>query len=290
VAAREVAASGADEWDEELDEAPTAPDVDAAAAAAVPAVVAPGAEGDADADAAPVVTLPFSRKRAAFQCLRQAIKFSYDSWRLWYNYMVVSMDVGELSEACRALERMVRMRIAKDGENAVDVEVLEKLVDAVTRGHDDDGTTAQGSDAPVNPNFGKGLYRPVAHLLEQTILPKVNDSPRIFRAQARLALWQGDYAAALDAHLRAYRAAVATDSRVEHDRDRFRDAAEQVEGVVSMLENYGDKERKDGAGLVAPDWKFQARSIVRTFLGRTKGAFEDEPEYERLKELVKELR
>ncbi|GAA5840312.1 hypothetical protein JCM9279_002343 [Rhodotorula babjevae] len=288
--AREVAASGAAEWDEELDEAPTVPDVVVAESSAPAAVVAPGEEDDA----APVVTLPFSRKRAAFQCLRQAIKYSYDSWRLWYNYMVVSMDVGELSEACRALERMVRMRIDKDGENAVDLEVLEKLVDAVTRGHDDDGSTATSADGgaqvSVNPNFGKGLYRPVAHLVETTILPRINDSPRIFRAHARLSLWQGDYAAALDAHLKAYRAGVVTDSTVEHDRAKFVDAAEQVDTLVSMLENYGDKERKDGSGLVAPDWKFQARSLVRTFLGRTKSAFEDEPEYERLKELVKELR
>ena len=288
--AREVAAGGAADWDEELDEAPTVPDVVAADPSAPAAVVASGE----DDDAAPVVTLPFSRKRAAFQCLRQAIKYSYDSWRLWYNYMVVSMDVGELSEACRALERMVRMRIDKDGENAVDLEVLEKLVDAVTRGHDDDGSTATSADGAaqvsVNPNFGKGLYRPVAHLVETTILPRINDSPRIFRAHARLALWQGDYAAALDAHLKAYRAGVVTDSTVEHDRARFVDAAEQVDTLVSMLENYGDKERKDGSGLVAPDWKFQARSLVRTFLGRTRSAFEDEPEYERLKELVKELR
>ncbi|BGP48215.1 hypothetical protein JCM10450v2_004087 [Rhodotorula kratochvilovae] len=268
--------AAADDWDEELDEAPVPAVVDAA-----PAIVAPGE----DDDASPVVALPFSRKRAAFQCLRQAIKYSYDSWRLWYNYMVVAMDVGELSEACRALERMVRMRVDKDGENAVDLEVLEKLVAAVTRGHDDDG-----SEETVNPNYGKGLYRPVAHLLEQTILPRVNDSPRVFLAHARLALWQGDYAAALDAHLKAYRAAVVSDPRVEHDRARFVDAAEQVESVVGVLENYGDKERSDGTGPVAPDWKFQARSLVRTFLGRTKGAFEDEPEYERLKELVKELR
>ena len=57
---------------------------------------------------------------------------------MWYNYMVVAMDVGELSEACRALARMVRMRIEKDGVAAIDIEVLNKLVDAVTRGHESD--------------------------------------------------------------------------------------------------------------------------------------------------------
>ncbi|BGP16213.1 hypothetical protein JCM10213_007070 [Rhodosporidiobolus nylandii] len=231
------------------------------------------------------VKLPFSRKRAAFQCLRQAIKHSYDSWRLWYNYMVVSVDVGELSEACRALDRMVSMRVDKDGEAAVDIEVLERLVDAVTRvGRDED----EKGEEVVDPNSGKGLLKPVQHLLEQTILPRVSDSPRIFLAHARLLLALQDYGGALDAHLKAYRAQVS-DPAVERDLGAFKAAAERVEEVVTMLENLGEKDAKDG-GVVAKDWKFQARSLVRTFLGRTKDAFEDEDEYERLKELLKELR
>ncbi|GAA6006816.1 hypothetical protein JCM10207_009105 [Rhodosporidiobolus poonsookiae] len=233
------------------------------------------------------VRLPFSRKRAAFQCLRQAIKYSYDSWRMWYNYMVVAVDVGELSEACRALDRMVKMRVSKDGEHAVDLEVLERLVDAVTRGHEE---AEDGAEAPaVDPNSGKGLLRPVSHLITTTILPHVSNSPRVFLAHARLLLFQGDYAGALDAHLKAYRAAVVGNTELEHDATKFRDACERVETVVSMLENLGSKDKPDGE-LVAKDWKFQARSLVRTFLGRTKDAFSDEPEYERLKEMLQELR
>ncbi|GAA5850335.1 hypothetical protein JCM8547_001836 [Rhodosporidiobolus lusitaniae] len=240
------------------------------------------------------VKLPFSRKRAAFQCLRQSIKYSYDSWRMWYNYMVVAVDVGELSEACRALNRIVSMRVDKDGEHAIDLEVLERLVDAVVRGahHEDaDGTNTitVAEQAAIDPNSGTGLFKPVQHLLEQTILPRVSDSPRVFLAHAKLLLAVQDYAGALDAHLKAYRCAVATESAVAHDREKFLAACERVDEVVTMLENLGSKDGKDGEP-VAKDWKFQARSLVRTFLGRTKDAFEDEPEYERLKELLKELR
>ena len=52
---------------------------------------------------------------------------------MWNNYMVVAMDVGELSEACRALGRVVEERSAKDGASCVDVDVLDRLVNAVTR-------------------------------------------------------------------------------------------------------------------------------------------------------------
>ncbi|BGP56121.1 hypothetical protein JCM8202_005888 [Rhodotorula sphaerocarpa] len=233
------------------------------------------------------VRLPFSRKRAAFQCLRQAVKYSYDSWRMWYNYMVVAMDVGELSEACRALARMVSMRIEKDGIAAVDIEVLNKLIDAVTRGHESD--EQEREQGAVNPNVGKGLHRVVEHLLSDVILPHLSSSPEVHLAHARLLLWAGNYAGALDAHLKAYRAAVVNDETVERDLTRFREAAEHVDTIVTMLENLGTKDGANGEP-VAKDWKFQARSIVRTFLGRTKEIFADEPEYERLKESLADLR
>lgn len=243
------------------------------------------ASGPPEDDKDAKVKLPFSRKRAAFHCLKQAIKHSYDSWRMWYNFMIVAVDVGEMSEACRALGRIIDMRVAREGEHAIDLEVLERLVDAVTKPLDTD----TDDDGHVNPNYGRGLLPRVERLFTTTILPHVNNSPRVFLAQARLYLWQGDYAGALDAHLKAYRAGVATDETVEHDRAKFDEAVAKVEDVVSMLENLGSKEKSDGE-LVAKDWKYQARSLVRTFLGRTKDAFEDEPGYEKLQDLVKELR
>ncbi|KAL8286375.1 hypothetical protein RQP46_004392 [Phenoliferia psychrophenolica] len=242
-------------------------------------------ENDADA----VVKLPFSRKRAAFHCLKQAIKHSYETWRIWVNYMIVAVDVGEMSEACRALGRIVDMRGDKQGEAAVDLEVLERLVDAVTRDQSDPDDPASSASPYVDPNVGRGLAPRVERLITTTIYPRVSASPRVFLAHARLLIWQGDYAGALDAHLKAYRAGVASDATVEHDRAKFLDAALHVEEVVGMLENLGPKDGKDGQPI-AKDWKFQARSLVRTFLGRTKNAFEDEYAYERLQELAKELK
>ncbi|KAK4048345.1 hypothetical protein OIV83_004867 [Microbotryomycetes sp. JL201] len=229
--------------------------------------------------------LPFSRKRAAFHCLKQAIKHSYDSWRMWYNYMIVAVDVGEMSEACRALSRITEMRITKDGEAAIDLDVLERLVDAVTKPLDDEDNESDHVDA----NYGKGLFPRVDDLIKRVILPHVSNSPRIFLAHARLFMWNGDFAGALDCHLKAYRAGVASDPTVEHDRAKFLDATQKVEDVIGMLENLGPREDAQG-NLVAKDWKYQARSLVRTFLGRTKDAFADEAAYERLKDMLAELR
>jgi tetratricopeptide (TPR) repeat protein len=238
------------------------------------------------------LALPFARKRAAFTCLGQAVKHSYDNWRIWINYMVVAVDVGELSEACRALGRLVEMRGLKDGEAAVDIDVLERLVDAVTRGATD-SQNGESSNSARDPNSGKGLEPRVTRLFDAVILPLVSTSSRIFLAHARLLLYKGDIRGALDAHLKAYRAGVARDEGVETDVKKFREAALRVTDVVDALRNLGPKEVQREGGTVeqvAKDWRFQARSILRTFVGRTRGSFEDEPEWARLKEELEELK
>jgi hypothetical protein len=216
----------------------------------------------------------------AFRALKQGLKYSYDNWRMWTNYMIVAVDVVELSEACRALTRIVEERSAKIGAECVDEEVLERLVNAVTRvpAGDDD----RGRDAVNNPSEGHGLLRRVLELFDRTILPRVS-SPRIFRAYARLLTWQSRWEDALKAHLDWYRCGVAgTFEKGETDVERWRDAVSEVEEVMDVLRNFGPR-------VQGINWKHQGRSIVRTFMGRSK-EFEDEPEWSRLIELQNELR
>ena len=65
-------------------------------------------------------SIPFANKMLAFRALKQGLKFSFENWRMWTNYMIVSMNVGELAEACRALGRIVEQRYDKIGAEAVD--------------------------------------------------------------------------------------------------------------------------------------------------------------------------
>jgi len=221
----------------------------------------------------------------AFRALKQGLRFSYDNWRMWSNYMIVAMDVGELSEACRALGRVVEESGAKSGTKSVDEDVLERLVDAVTRAPanpEDSVESGNAENAVRNPNEGHGLVRNVLLLFEHTILPRVS-SPRIFRAYARLLTWQSRWEDAIKASLDGYRCGTAgTMERGETDVAKWREAVSEVEEIVDVLRNFGP--RVDGF-----NWRLQGRSIVRTFIGRTKD-FEDEPEWIRLTKLQDELR
>lgn len=197
------------------------------------------------------------------------------------------MDVGELSEACRALGRVVEERSAKEGAGCVDEDVLDRLVNAVTRTPYETDDLAQGSQNPTinasaNPNVGHGLLKRVTDLLDRTILTRVS-SARIFRAKARLLTWEGRWEGALNAYLDAYRGSTAgTMEKGETDITQWRVGVEEVEEIVDILRNFGPK--VDGFA-----WRLQARSIVRTFMARTRD-FEDEPEWSRLKVLQEEVR
>jgi hypothetical protein len=223
--------------------------------------------------------MPFANKMLAFRALQQGLRYSYGNWRMWYNYMIVSMHVGQPNEACRALGRVVEETSAKMGAKSVDEEVLDRLVDAVTKSSVNEG---DNRDESLDPTQGRGLSKNVDNLFRRIILPRVS-SPRVFRAYARLLTWQNKWEEAIKTHLDAFRNGVAgTMEKGETDLKRWREAVQEVEEIVDILRNFGPR-------VEGYKWRLQARSIVRTFVGRTKD-YDDEPEWQRLEVLQDELR
>jgi tetratricopeptide (TPR) repeat protein len=226
--------------------------------------------------------VPFTHRMLAWRALKQGVKHSYDNWRMWMNYMIVSMDVGELTEACRAFVRIVECRADKDGSSAVDEDVLDKLVDAATRSvaqveTESSGAQQQSSWSP------KELLKRVTELLDNTILPRVATT-RVYRARARLYTFHADYESAIRLYMDAYRLGVAGSmEKGEADVDSWRVAVTEVEEIVDVLRNFGPK-------IEGYKWGLQARSIVRSFMGKMREDFEDEPEWQRLIDLTEELK
>lgn len=216
---------------------------------------------------------------------------------MWQNFMVVAVDVGELSEAARALGQIIDRQARKDTTAAVDEAVLSKLVDAVTREDWNGGKGNRAEGQHLTSNEGLGLYPIVERLFNDVILPKVSDSPKIYIIQARLMRWKEDWSGALECYLRAWRSGPANDAKVETDLALFKEVSLDLEELVDVMRAIGPKahDQEEAAGLTKGkakwgDWRFSAKTLVRTFMGRTKQSFEDEPEFERLKEVVAELR
>ncbi|KAJ7439855.1 hypothetical protein FB451DRAFT_1355616 [Mycena latifolia] len=229
--------------------------------------------------------VPFENKLLAYRALKQGLRSAYENWRMWYNYMIISMEVGELAEACRALGRVIETR----GAEAIDEDVVERLVNAVTRGptaEEAEAAEAAGDAevAATNLNEGRGLLWPVKRLVEDIVLPRLSSSPRVFRAYARLLTWESRWDDALKASMDAYRCSAAgTMERGETDVGKWREAISDVEDIVDALRNFGPRAQDE-------KWRLQARSIARTFMGKTKDSFEDESEWSKLEEILEELK
>lgn len=258
--------------------------------------------------------IPIENKILAFRALKQGLKFSFSNWRMWQNYMVVCMDIGELSEACRALGRVVEelSEKKKTGEPIVDYEVMDHLVDAVVKSpvSDDGSNNADSKSASSStPNAGRGLYPRVRDLFTRTILPRISSSAQVFRAYGRLLVWARETASptwasdALEAYMNGYRCSVIDDESVETDLERWKVAVGEVKDIVGVQRDIGplvtdgviseevgeetsEKKLTGGNGK----WKFQARSLVRSFMARTKSTFGDEPQWEQLVELLDSLK
>ncbi|KAL1409050.1 hypothetical protein Q8F55_005874 [Vanrija albida] len=244
-------------------------------------------EGVPKGETPPPVT--FENKTLAFRALKSGLRTSFNNWRMWQNYMVVAIDVGELAEAARAMTRVIEEVGSRDPILAVDTEVLDKLVDSVTRDDWNNGNGPADGKPPRTSNEGWGLLPIVERLFNNTILPRVSDSARVWNAHARLLRWKEDWAGAVEDYIRAYRVSVANDEQVERVPARWRDAVHEVEDLVATLTALGPRVPKV-EGKKGGDWRFQARGIVRTFMGRTKDAFENEPEWDNLKELLDDLK
>lgn len=89
--------------------------------------------------------------------------------------------------------------------------------------------------------------------------------------------------------MKAYRVDVVQNDAVATSKPEFEKAATRVSETVDIMRNLGDMKGPDGQTLLN-SWRLQARNLVRTFLGRTKEAFGEEPSWERLQQELQELK
>lgn len=223
------------------------------------------------------IYVKLNRKADAFLALKQATKLKFESWRMWQNMLVVAVDVGQFADAIWAMQRIVELRWDKVREQAVDVEILQMLVDSVIQNWKD-----------AFDREGKRLARQVQRLLEDVILTRITNSPEIWRVCAKFYMWQTRYADALEASVKAYRA-VMHDARIETEQQVFERVAAIALETVDMYETLGDKQLPDGTP-VCPDWRYASRTILKGLMGKVRDLFEDTQAYEQLKSRLEDLK
>jgi cytochrome c-type biogenesis protein CcmH/NrfG len=202
------------------------------------------------------------KKTEAFNALQQALKHSYDNWKMWQNFMFTATDLHDFTEAIKAAERVVELRATKDGVGCVDFEVLRILVDAVKNGT----KTFDGRKATF-------LTERLTSVLD-LMTSKISTSPELWMIMGDFAGHNQQDRKALEAHQKAYRC-ISNNNDVNHSDEAFDQLCKVTTALVDALERYGPS--------LGEDWKHQIRMTLRSITGRTKLNWQDDERWITLK-------
>ncbi|KAJ1719091.1 hypothetical protein LPJ53_006077 [Coemansia erecta] len=240
-------------------------------------------------------------RERAWYALREAARCMFDSWKVWENFMRVSLGLKQYASAIHAMGRIVTLRAELDGARCVDLEALRSIISALTRGGLVEGL------APADAQRREQQYaRYVEHLLVEQIEARITRSAPLWRTMAEFWSWRSDFAHCLDCHVKAHRS-LAQVAELAYEKELFHEAVDSAIELVSAYENLGDRvqtvklssddgeqegERKAAAveQPVCADWRHQAKMALRSLMGKGKESFEGSEDYARLTEALAELR
>ncbi|KAF9175957.1 hypothetical protein BGX21_005313 [Mortierella sp. AD011] len=219
----------------------------------------------------------------AQHALRQALKEKRDSWKIWSNYMYCSLDVGDFTEAIRAMGVVVELRWKKKDEekdDIVDIVILDRIVQGLTRDL-------------------KDLYsRRVAFQEEKIeelllgITNRITNDARIWRICGKYYFWKKDYLECLECQLKAYRS-VTHNPKIETEQADFEKAVEATIEMVDWYRNLGPLSYKDKQGqeqVVAKDWAYRSKQMIKSLMARTRDSWEDVEAFQKLKDTMEDLK
>ncbi|KAJ4321631.1 hypothetical protein N0V94_002831 [Neodidymelliopsis sp. IMI 364377] len=221
----------------------------------------------------------------ALKAFKRAATLKHDNYRIWSNVLAVAASTNPPSYAdiVTAQRRICELRGKTDGEKCVDDEILDLLIKHLVQSEE-------------RLDLSKpGLPRLVSELVEKHVKPLITFSPKLWAILATLYTHSGRPTSALECHEKAWRAVTSQPKWEDQDEKIWDAVVDQTVDLVDAYETLGPRERTEGLGagegaVVAKDWKFKARSAVRSVMGKGKEAWEDSKGWEKLVERMEELK
>ncbi|KAL5114623.1 hypothetical protein ACEQ8H_007468 [Pleosporales sp. CAS-2024a] len=239
-------------------------------------------DSDSDRTEARVTNHP---RTDALKAFRRAATLKHDNFRIWSNVLAVAATTSPPSwpDVINAQRSICELRGATDGEACVDAEILDMLIKDVVGSED-------GFDI-----WRPGLPRMANELVEKHIKPLITFSPKLWSILATLYTHTQRPSSALECHEKAWRAVTSQPQWESGSQDTWDAVVEQTIDLVDAYETLGPRERTEGLAqgsgeLVARDWKFKAKSAIRSVMGKGKENWEHGTGWERLKERLEELK
>ncbi|QSL64412.1 hypothetical protein MERGE_001713 [Pneumocystis wakefieldiae] len=206
------------------------------------------------------------RKQDAWNALKQALSSCYESWRIWENYLTISLDICEWNEVIRSIHRCIELRGEKLGENVIDIKILEILVHEVTKNE------YTGDE--------KGFVKNAIDLMTNIIPPLITSKPELWSLVAKINIWRKNPSNVLEAYIKSYNIWTSK-ANINTNRDVWIGTVKSAMELVDAYEIFGSM--KDHMGnLIVPDWKFKAKSILCTLKGKGQMYWSESEEFNKI--------
>ncbi|GMM38924.1 tetratricopeptide repeat-containing protein [Saccharomycopsis crataegensis] len=225
--------------------------------------------------------LNINKPKEAFNAYQNAIRTSeVSNWRIWENYLTTAVKVGDWIQVIRAAKTLIEL---KNDESAINMRVVDALVAQITS--EEYPTQKDGEDEVKLTFLQKSSLDYICNQV-----PKVNTkNSRLWKVQARVELWAKKPWNSLNCMEKAYRVDLNNENLLT-DESVWDAAVESCADLVASYESLGEMPGKHGAGdLVCKDWKFKARSSIRTLMSKGKMSWEDSNGWDKLVEIKSDL-
>lgn len=251
-----------------------------------------GESGDSPGTTTGASRDPSTLLAQALAAYKKGASIAHENWRIWDNVLTLAsrMRPPPVPEIVLAFKHIIRIR---KSEEAIDADVISALLQDVVLVKETDA--ASGVYEPPRGS----TERLVTRLLEEEVVPLITKRSELWALVARLRTWRRDYAGAIEASERAWRAAVGSsgsggagllpgDSASANwtaDEAAWAEVVERTDELVSVLENWGPDVEAIGAR-----WRGKARSAVRSVMGRGKESWEGSDGWKTLEGLMEGLK
>lgn len=216
---------------------------------------------------------------AAFNALKKALRSASDnkrSWKIYENYLLVAMKLHEWNDVLIATRELIGLK--GDGERSIDIPVIEKLIEILV-----------GSEYPKDDGRLSHYQSSCIDLVCNVLPTVITTDSRCWRMVARVELWRKKPWAALECHEKAFRA-VSSRPELATDETIWNEAVDSCSDLAAAYESLGELPGKYGAeDVVCKDWKYKARSSVRSLMSKGKDSWEDSEGWYKLVDLKEEF-
>lgn len=219
--------------------------------------------------------LKLDKDKQAFSALKKALQQGEGasrSWRIYENYLTVAAKLGEWNDVLHAAKELISIRKESGKETVVDLPVIETLAQILME------EPFPTSEKERITHFQKSCIDLVCNILPSVI----THSARCWRIVSKVELWRHRPWAALECHEKAFRA-TSQNPELNSDEKVWTDAVEACSDLVSAYESLGEMPGKHGADdVVCKDWKYKARTAVRSLMSKGKSMWEGSEGWEQL--------